>query len=59
MFSLIIPMYNEEKILPETIETLHAYMESAFDDYEVVFADDGSTDRSREIVASRRALSFA
>ena len=52
MFSLIIPMYNEEKILPETIETLHAYMESAFDDYEVVFADDGSTDRSREIVAN-------
>lgn len=52
MFSLIIPMYNEEKILPETIATLHAYMESAFDDYEVVFADDGSTDHSREIVAN-------
>ena len=50
MFSLIIPMYNEEKILPDTIETLHAYMESAFDDYEIVFADDGSTDRSRKIV---------
>ena len=50
MFSLIIPMYNEEKILPDTIKTLHAYMESAFDDYEIVFADDGSTDRSRKIV---------
>ena len=50
MFSLIIPMYNEEQILPSTIETLHTYMESAFDDYEVIFADDGSTDRSREIV---------
>ena len=50
MFSLIIPMYNEEKILPDTIETLHVYMKSAFDDYEIVFADDGSTDRSRKIV---------
>ena len=50
MFSLIIPMYNEEKILPSTIETLHAYMESAYDDYEIVFSDDGSTDRSRKIV---------
>ena len=50
MFSLIIPMYNEEKILPDTIATLHAYMESAFDDYEIVFADDGSTDRSRKLV---------
>lgn len=50
MFSLIIPMYNEEKILPETIKTLHAYMQSAFDDYEIVFADDGSKDQSRKIV---------
>ena len=50
MFSLIIPMYNEEQILPATIEALHTYMESAFDDYEVIFADDGSTDHSREIV---------
>jgi len=50
MFSLIIPMYNEEKILPETIKTLHAYMQSAFDDYEIIFADDGSKDGSRRIV---------
>ena len=50
MFSLIIPMYNEEKILPETLATLNEYMSRAFDDYEVVFSDDGSTDRSREIV---------
>lgn len=50
MFSLIIPMYNEEKILPKTIKTLHAYMQSAFDDYEIVFADDGSKDNSRKIV---------
>ena len=28
MFSLIIPMYNEEAILPATLKTLHAYMEA-------------------------------
>ena len=50
MFSLIIPMYNEEKILPETIKTLHEYMSREFDDYEIVFSDDGSKDSSREIV---------
>lgn len=50
MFSLIIPMYNEEKILPETIKTLHEYMQSAFDDYEIIFADDGSKDNSKAIV---------
>lgn len=43
-------MYNEEKILPETIKTLHEYMSKAFDEYEVIFSDDGSKDRSREIV---------
>lgn len=52
MFSLIIPMYNEEKILPDTIKTLHEFMSGAFDEeeYEVIFSDDGSKDRSREIV---------
>ena len=50
MLSLIIPMYNEEKILPETIKTLHEYMSGAFSDYEIIFSDDGSKDNSREIV---------
>lgn len=52
MFSLIIPMYNEASILPDTLKTLHAYMEENFDDYEILFSDDGSTDNSREIVDS-------
>lgn len=43
-------MYNEAKILPDTIATLHEYMERTFDSYEVVFADDGSLDNSKEIV---------
>ncbi|MBE6679853.1 MAG: glycosyltransferase [Ruminococcaceae bacterium] len=50
MFSLIIPMYNEEKILPNTIKTLHEYMSREFDDYEIVFVDDGSKDKSKQIV---------
>ena len=50
MLSLIIPMYNEEKILPDTLKTLSDYMQRNFDDYEILFSDDGSTDRSKEIV---------
>lgn len=50
MFSLIIPMYNEEKILPSTIKTLHEYMSREFEEYEIIFSDDGSKDSSREIV---------
>lgn len=52
MFSLIIPMYNEEKILPDTLKTLHEYMSGAFDDYEIIFVDDGSKDNSKAIVDS-------
>ncbi len=43
-------MYNEEKILPDTIKTLHEYMSATFDSYEIIFVDDGSKDRSKEIV---------
>ena len=35
MLSLIIPMYNEEKILPDTLKTLSDYMQRNFDDYEI------------------------
>ena len=47
--SVIIPMYNEESILPATLQTLHTYMQANFDDYEILFSDDGSTDRSGDI----------
>ncbi len=42
--SLCIPMYNESRIIADTLQTVSAYMESNFDDYEVIFSDDGSTD---------------
>lgn len=45
-------MYNEEMILPNTLAVLNEYMSQNFDDYEVVFSDDGSTDSSRSIVES-------
>ena len=43
-FSLCIPMYNESSIIKETAATLHGYMSANFDDYEIIFADDGSKD---------------
>ena len=58
MFSLIIPMYNEEKILESTIKTLNEYMSQTFDEYEVIFSDDGSTDQSRSIVENCGCKNF-
>ena len=42
--TLIIPMYNEGKIIRDTARTLDEYMRAHFERYEILFSDDGSTD---------------
>lgn len=49
-FSLIIPMYNEKSIIADTAKTLSAYMSEHFDDYEILFSNDGSKDGCDDIV---------
>jgi rSAM/selenodomain-associated transferase 2 len=46
MISVIVPAYNEEKALPETLRCLFAQP----GDYEVIVVDGGSRDRTRGIV---------
>ena len=48
--SVIIPMYNEAKIIENSAKTLSSYCEKSFDDYEILFVDDGSRDGCGEIV---------
>ena len=50
--TVCIPMYNESAIIADTATTLSAYMSSTFEDYEILFSDDGSRDGSAEIVKS-------
>ena len=44
MLSFVIPAYNEEKCLPATLESIHAAARAIGRQYEVVVANDASTD---------------
>jgi len=45
--SVIVPVYNVERYLPECLDSLLA---QSFDDFEVVVVDDGSTDASPALI---------
>ena len=49
-FSLCIPMYNESSIIKDTAKTLSEYMQANFDDYEIIFSNDGSKDGCDKMV---------
>lgn len=49
LVSVVIPAYNEEMRLPETLEQVLAYLERQDYPWEVIVVDDGSEDRTAEI----------
>ena len=49
--SLVIPMYNEQSIVDEAIETFYTFMKEKFEDFELIFVSDGSTDGCDNAVA--------
>ena len=42
--SVIIPMYNESSIIEDSLDQFYSYMVKTFDDFELIFVDDGSKD---------------
>jgi glycosyltransferase involved in cell wall biosynthesis len=52
--SVVIPVYNEEESLPHLWPELRAVLESLGLAFEVVFVDDGSRDRSAELIRELR-----
>ncbi len=48
--SVVIPLYNEEESLPELSAWIKRVMDANGFTYEVLFIDDGSTDRSLDVI---------
>jgi len=48
--SVVIPIYNEEENIPLLYEELHEVLNGLDCDSEIVFVDDGSSDRSLELL---------
>ncbi len=48
--SVIVPLYNEEESLPELMEWIDRVMREQAYRYEVIMVDDGSSDRSWQVI---------
>lgn len=54
MISIIIPVYNEEENLPILAERTFSVMRKLGEKFEVIFIDDGSTDKSLAVMRGLR-----
>jgi dolichyl-phosphate beta-glucosyltransferase len=52
--SIVIPAFNEERRLPETLRRVRAYLQARRADAEVIVVDDGSRDGTAALVEARR-----
>jgi glycosyltransferase involved in cell wall biosynthesis len=55
MISFIIPAYNEERLLGSTLGALHAAAQAVGEPYEIIVADDASTDRTAAVAEGHGA----
>jgi len=54
--SVVIPLYNEEESLPELQAWIQRIMEANGFSYEIIFVNDGSTDRSWQVIEQLASL---
>ncbi len=55
LLSLVVPVYREEKNVPEFLRRVRPILGAITDDYEVIFALDPSPDRTEEVILAARA----
>ena len=55
MISFVVPAYNEEELLGATLDAIHTAAVATGQDYEIVVADDASSDRTAEVARAHEA----
>ncbi|NMH71701.1 glycosyltransferase family 2 protein [Bacillus sp. RO2] len=56
LISIVVPMYFEEEVAQECYNRLKGVMDEHYYNYEFIFVNDGSTDRTMEILNSIAAM---
>jgi len=55
LISLVVPVYREEKNIPEFIRRIGPILGAVTQDYEIIFAMDPSPDRTEDVILEERA----
>ena len=50
--SIVIPVFNEEQVVINTIESIISIMEKTQFNYDIIVVNDGSTDKTKNIISS-------
>jgi dolichol-phosphate mannosyltransferase len=54
LLSIVVPVYKEEKNVPEFLRRLQPILDAVTPDYEIIFALDPSPDRTEEVILAHR-----
>ena len=55
LLSIVVPVYREEKNIPEYLRRVRPILSGVTEDYEIIFALDPSPDRTEDVILEERA----
>ena len=55
LLSIVVPVYKEEKNIPEFLRRLRPILSAVTEDYEIIFSLDPSPDRTEDVILEHRA----
>jgi len=56
LLSVVVPVYREEKNIPEFLRRIRPILSAITEDYEVIFALDPSPDKTEDVILNERSL---